>query len=295
MFFCSRTRSMFFGKKMLICLVVITLLVIRDKLKDITIPVQWISFSLNNHARLCNLRSDVKYDDLTFPKNQLENFSSVSDPQMLAFKPVCTIEEKQTLLTMVKTVINVCNVLQLHCMITDNTLIGSYHYHDLLPWVNSCHIMINISHKEVFEDTLFSLPSYEFNNLTSKLHCRNCHWDKTQIANRLHLHVHYFYWNEDYVWKAEGPMLKRAFVMPFHLRPLGNLLVPAPRDTYAVLQAHGMDKNCCNKGKTVPWSSLRKFYPLVQRNCEIRGIRETLMQQNMAIYSIVVDEPSYAI
>ena len=197
-------------------------------------------------------------------------------------------------------------------------LIGSYMMHDLLPWDDDLDILIydKDRHKIVplFQkysdqgiDTMFY---HNGNTQTLKLFFKNSSRAGLRSWRWPFIDVAFYDENSTHVWNMDA---RRQMVMdkqrfyPLHRRPLGNLWLPAPRDTRGFLTAKYGHLSCSThpwnhrwevpawRVYKVPCHTLKEYYPFVSRGKAGQklfdgGVKETLVLNEKIIYSVLIDE-----
>ena len=226
-------------------------------------------------------------DEKTQLENKLLDITSARNPNLLAFQPALTQQDRGAVLQILETVINYCNYKTFDCMMYGDLLLGSYRFHNLLPWSDQFTLLVLMKHKTNFELTLLRSETIRFDP------------HKAQVYSLLsestkYLQIVYFDFNQKQIWFLKE-VYDRSLFLPMHHRPISHLLIPAPADSYGILTQSGTSKDCQSEWRTIPCKLLEPYYSFVEREPAIRGIRENLVQRNLTVSGFIIMEPSYAL
>ncbi len=237
------------------------------------------------------------------------------------FKPIMTIEEKNTLFETLLKLSEMCAKMNFTYMMYSGTLLGSHRHHDMVPWDDDLDIFMNYTERDQIVAALAKMaPKYivkvagarvkfysELGTQTSQYPWK---WP--------YLDISFFKENATHLWDGSMEddygdrfyLYPRNIVFPLHPRPMGNFFFDAPRDSFAHLKktygpgvldacftshySHKME-NLTEKVYKIPCESLQDIYPFVHRSPAKAGVRETLMVGKKVVHSMVVQEPTYAI
>jgi len=251
------------------------------------------------------------------------NFSSfsVNDSQIIsqAFTRKVVGADKSILLDIARTFDKLIHEqLNLTYFMYGGSLLGSFRHHDLIPWDDDLDLFLNFSDKRFLISELEKLyPKYEVFEAGPRLKFFS------QYSRRLgrypwnwpYVDIHFFKENSTHIWDSSEEFhtfsYPKSIVFPLHRRPLGGLRLNAPRDSLANLKATYRGKECVSldyshelerveplRGIRIPCSLLKEIYPFVYRSkpgAGVEGVKETVKIGDTELYSLVVNEPSYAI
>ena len=196
----------------------------------------------------------------------LDNSQWLSHPVL---KRALDRSDHTQLLNLLKDFIILLNQSAIDVIMVDDTLLGSYLFHDILPWDNNIHVMVNYADRQkIFK--LFSQPElrtkydmvsdysdenkYTINNLhqlqtsdtelSSELNFKFFHLnspqDGTNSWGRPYISVKYYKEQDDHIVTLRKPLpdipVPQSIFFPLKGRPLGNQWLLAPANTRAFLQ-----------------------------------------------------------
>lgn len=228
--------------------------------------------------------------------------------------------DKAVVFEIIKALDKICSQYQLNYFLYGGTLLGSYRHHDIIPWDDDVDVLMNVTERDViFSSLSFLSPRFKVVEAGDRL---KFYSEKSrQTSYRFpwkwpYVDINFFTENETHISDSASEFRDYVYtketIFPLHRRPLGGLSLYAPRDTFAYLTATYKNASKClsNKyshreerrigGKKSFMVSCERFkdrYPFVHRteDLEKKGILETLRIGNTDLYSVVIEEPTYAI
>jgi hypothetical protein len=226
------------------------------------------------------------------------------------------------------TLIQVLDRINVTYFMTAGTLLGSYRHHARIPWDDDVDILVRSTDKPIVWKALTAL--YPHYGLFLGGHIdRPYHWKF--YPRRVHgngvlfkpfrwpfVDLLFYVENETHVWN-ESPWFTderwpRQAVFPLTRRPFGDLWLPAPCDTAAVLAVNFNTEICVSRSRShiydipllpgtsrsVPCSTLADRYPFVQRKTVANNanqVTEQLVLGNKTLRTIVIQvgasKPNY--
>ena len=179
------------------------------------------------------------------------------------------------------------------------SLLGSYRHHDRIHWDDDVDVIINCTDKSKVRGIFRSLsPTYDFYEppgRDSRYQWKLYRSDGRSILYPLYrrhkfpnVDVFFFRENRTHIWN-ESPDFEssecwiKSIVFPLSKRPFGALMVPAPCDTRAFLDAnfdvaicearsysHYFDVHMLSTPKRVACDQLRHIFPFVRRRAAVK-------------------------
>ncbi len=296
--------------------------------------------SHGNQERLCSNGSiqlfynpGLSLDDFHIRNSKGSNTSSgvpwISHPKLKRAISFHQYQEHMALLEAFSAIMVKEKIPYIMC---DGTLLGSYMMHDMIPWDNDLDVMVswkemkktlNVFRRITKENGPYQAMNYQVSrNVDFSYLERNISFsDKvfhkfkffrtsSNIAGK-HLwrwpfiDVKFFGENSTHVWPVDFETQKfytsRRGFYPLHLRPFGNLWLPAPADTRTFLKDKfrrfwcrssrwNHKKETDQKSVLVSCKSIIPYYPLVHRTPFKNGAREILKLANHTIQCLFVNE-----
>ncbi len=246
------------------------------------------------------------------PTYNLQVSSNIS----FSFKSTLTPHDKMMLMDTASYLVSVCEDLNITCMMYGGTLLGSWRHHDIVPWDDDIDIILNINEKDELYSAL-TKDNRQFHAVSAgpRLKLFSINGSRTSTYPWLwpYVDISFYYENATHIWDSsiESNMYKyrKSITFPPHLRPLGELLMYAPRDTFAHLDTYFKGKKCqtyhyshkrekVRKEKviSIPCETLKNDIGFVHRsNNSVNGITEVMMLGTTVIHTMNIDEPKYAI
>ncbi|XP_064646128.1 uncharacterized protein RP688-like [Lineus longissimus] len=213
-----------------------------------------------------------------------------------------------------------CKRHQITYFIYGGTLLGSFRHHDLISWDDDVDVIIPVKQKPLLIDAMQNIENKYKLVTTSREHFKIYSKQKSEIMNLYfdwawpYLDVSFYGENSTHIWDiaetyGRSYEYQKGYIFPLHLRPLGKLWLPSPRDSYAYLYyTYGASDDCAmnhyvHKIEMVVWckelkrkcNKLKHKYPFVFREEAKGGVKETLKMNGTVIHSYIVHEPTYAV
>lgn len=231
------------------------------------------------------------------------------------FLPALSESERAILFDLAVKLSVMCHLLNITYFMYGGTLLGSYRHHDLIPWDDDIDLIVEGSQREKLYSNLISLPhDYHVIVAGNRFKFFSTHSKRTTMYpwNWPYLDISFYFENDTHIWDSGGEFRRYIYhkniIFPLHDRPLGNIYLKAPRDSFAYIKSTYKNPNCethfyshryelsyRHKQITVQCSELKETVPFVHRDLSPDGIKETLKLGTKIIHSIVVTEPKYAI
>ena len=232
------------------------------------------------------------------------------------FTPMLTPSQRNVVYDLLSSFDNMAKAEGIQYFIYGGTLLGSFRHHDIIPWDDDIDIIISDADRERLQDAVARSPmSFVLSTLSPehfKLHNRY-----GQFTNLYHdwsypyIDISFYQWNETHMWDVAVTYgrwweYKLDDIFPLHPRPLGPLMVPAPRDTYKYL-LDTYDLRSCSESyyshqlemivrcrmvttdcRLLPYAFVHRSQP-----SEGTGVNETLVENGEEIHWTIVEEPDY--
>lgn len=178
------------------------------------------------------------------------------------FRPAMTDAEKRALLACLHELARSLTTAGIEFFMYGGTLLGSYRHHGIIPWDDDADVMVNLSRAHEVERALGARPGYELHTrdpvrykfyarFGSPIADRQWRWPFVDICffgdNGTHVYDVDPFYRGSFVYRRED-------VFPLVRRPLDSLLLPAPRNTRAVVETN-YDPSVCS---TITWSHRRE-------------------------------------
>ena len=241
----------------------------------------------------------------------------MSHPKYKPFLPALNATEREVLFDLAHTISKKCSELKIVCLMYGGTLLGSYRHHDIIPWDDDLDFFISHSNRGLISRELkkisdryhveYAGPRIKFFSDGSKLSTKYpWKWPYVDISfyseNSTHI--------KDTAKEMSKYVYPKSIIFPTHKRPLGRLMLDAPFDTFATLQASHYTKHCQtyhyshrlekidrSLRHALKCTDLQNVYGFVHRTVGLNnsGIIESLRKGGNEIQKIWIDEPSYAV
>ncbi|CAF0965247.1 unnamed protein product [Didymodactylos carnosus] len=197
---------------------------------------------------------------------------------------VITPCEHQIYLNLLIKLDNLCRKYDIPYMMIGGTLLGSYKYHDFLPWDDDVDLFMPYSDKNRFVTAMNS----DFKNISIEylyLHNRylKVYFNWSPNAGLYpwrfpFIDIFFYEQNQTYIWHYNDPIpgpMKKSDIFPLVLRPFSELWLPSPGNPISVFASTGwfsMETACYSRGYShrrevieptiyTKCSELQDFYP----------------------------------
>jgi hypothetical protein len=283
-------------------------------------------FNIPNHALLLNvthrlasiLNSSTHHYSINI--NVIKTPFTIQEarhPKFKPFWPILTQSEKAVLLDLADKMSQTCSSLKIPCMMYGGSLLGSYRHHDIIPWDDDIDMFVDIKHRGLISRELEMISDdYQVENAGARLKFFSVHGQKHSKYpwNWPYIDISFYRENDTHILDTSKDMRKyiypKTVIFPVHKRPLGNVLLDAPFDSYAALKltynskhcqtyfySHKYEKKVSNSSHVLNCREMKSFYGFVHRVAESDGggVQETLIKGNTRLHAKFVPEPPYAI
>lgn len=240
---------------------------------------------------------------------------SLRNSQLKAFQIQTTIEERQMMYRLLQVFDETMKKHNITYIMYGGTLLGSFRHHDLIPWDDDLDVILAVKyHKDMANILKPLLPEFIlyragghdkfYHKSAKKASEYNWLWPYLDISYYEENGTYIKDWTKTYSYWYYYP---KEIVFPLHNRPLLNLSLPAPRDTFAFLTwTYNYGSECLMYGYSHMVESrgpsgktdcklLADKFPFVEHFPHKKGVREVLKYKDMQITDIVVPEPTYAV
>lgn len=234
-----------------------------------------------------------------------------------AFGVALTGSERRLLIDLTEKVAAVCEKLKIVCMMYGGTLLGSYRHHDLIPWDDDVDMFINHRYRDLVKWELKMISDdykVEYAGPRMKFFSRIGQQYSKFPWKWPYIDISFYSQNATHIADAAKDMQRfvypRHVMFPVHKRPLGRLMLDAPRDTYAALRLTYRNANCQKHHynhkferiepkarRVISCDTLQNVYGFVHRRASLNGsgVLETLLKDGRVLHSKWLPEPAYAI
>ncbi|CAL1536063.1 unnamed protein product, partial [Lymnaea stagnalis] len=233
--------------------------------------------------------------------------------ELLAFQPGLTPSEREALLMLFQNFVRACLRFNVPFLIYGGTLLGSLRHHDIIPWDDDIDVIANSSDRARLRHALRSVPG-DFGLNSPRGQRWKFYWTKPKTIPHKpfrwpYIDIFFFLENathifdESFDYRATFSFPKQL-TFPLCLRPFAGALLPAPRDSDAVVKrnyspslctslsySHKLESHTLQKLRaTLPCKRLHGLYPFVRRELKDGLIHERLSFRDQVLRTFVVTE-----
>lgn len=225
-------------------------------------------------------------------------------------------KERQLIDRMLQTFVETVEAANLTYFLMAGALLGSLRHHGPIPWDDDVDVIVKASEEDILLDVLSKLSPdfklYAMKPLTRK------YWKLYPSQGRLinyeyktpFIDIFLYLENETHVWTAtpqwqDQDIWLRRDVFPLHRRPYGELFLPAPCNSSAVVKSFA-DASMCNSRYwshvlergihdiiKISCDHLAHIYPFVKSsigtNRSSHLVKETLVLGDLTIREVMVE------
>lgn len=265
---------------------------------------------------------EIIYDEQAiFDKYVGTNNSKITSALWKRIRPAMTTAEKRTLRVLLRSFSAIADSFNFTYFMISGTLLGSYRHHGLMPWDDDVDVLMR------YEERSEILKQFRnSSNLNDTIQVEVGPSKRMKVFHRYQripvrgwryswptVDVSFYKENATHIWECNGEkkfhVIPKIFVFPLHPRPFETLMLKSPFDAFGVLHILYRDPTCVtlswvHKTERHPGPVMRfdceitsRFYPFVHRSVVEKNllVEESLVIDGKVIYSLVVDEPLYAI
>ncbi|CAF1043846.1 unnamed protein product [Didymodactylos carnosus] len=221
-----------------------------------------------------------------------------------------------------------CRKNQIQYMMIDGTLLGSYRHHDLIPWDDDIDLLMSVKDKRRLNRAIqkhFVMSGKTTNDIYHIEYFRR--WDpdksfeyyKFYFSSSLKLSSNNWKWpfidlifyheNRTHLWHENNFQftIKKSYIFPLILRPLGRLWLPAPQSPLGYFDSVkylNVDRECFSQNWSHKYEQLKEnlmmncdrlkhIYPFVTRNCTKVSCQESLQVNKKVIHNAIIKNDQY--
>ena len=232
-----------------------------------------------------------------------------------SFVDIMSEQDQAIMIDLMKVLTDTLEESNITHFIEAGTLLGSWRHHDIIPWDDDMDVVVFEKDRHAVMMALEKLqPDYMSVHLGVRFKFYSKKSKKTSYDpwHWPYIDVNIYAENASHLWDSSPisskPVYPKDHIFPTHKRPLGDLSLYAPKDSFAMLREYfGWSVECrskyyshirgsrINDSVTVPCKILKSVFPFVHRTMSESGIKETLKFNDVTIHSITVSEPVYAL
>ncbi|XP_064627327.1 uncharacterized protein RP688-like isoform X2 [Lineus longissimus] len=184
---------------------------------------------------------------------------------------------------------------------TFGTLLGSWRHHDVIPWDQDMDLMVEYKDRIDIVDKI---------DQQERFVPRQCTHHKIRLHDRDHItgtvyvedvgrwytpsiDMFFFVRNATHIRRSDYPtwyVSKIDEIFPLHRRPLGPLMLQAPRDVLKMLVTHYKATDVCGMYGNPKCKDFEKYVPFVHRELQKGKMKETLILNNKVLQVKEIDE-----
>ncbi|CAH1791202.1 unnamed protein product [Owenia fusiformis] len=295
-----------------------------DKLQHISNSQLLLNLLANISSYLERPERSTQIDAMasTYKHSSTKKAAATNKPQEInldtipvQFKQSMTPRQKMILFDLMDKLDKVMTEQNILYLLYGGSLLGSYRHHDLIPWDDDIDIFVPLAKKEELVRAVATLGDHYkivpagprmklFSDKSNKTSRFSWKWPYVDISFYAENATHIMDSSKEF----KNYIYPKNVVFPLHRRPLGTLMLFAPKDTYANLKltyttmkncqsyfySHMLEKLSKNPKLSMPCSNLKRVVPFVHRTLAKTGINESLWLNEKFIHSYVINEPQYA-
>jgi hypothetical protein len=249
------------------------------------------------------------------PPSNLEQLNASA--RYAPFRPVLNETHRRIFFDLAQKLSEVCTTHGVVCMMYGGTLLGSYRHHDLIPWDDDLDILITHRKRGLISRELKKISGgyhVEYAGPRIKFYSSAGSQNSKYPWRWPYVDISFYTENDTHIVDTAKDMRKysypKSIIFPVHKRPLADLELDAPRDTFAALKLTYASKHCqsyhyshrteranTNKKHVVGCRELGEVYGFVHRSAlrNDTAILETLMRGGKVVHVKRVEEPPTAI
>ena len=230
--------------------------------------------------------------DTRVPHRNIPLWSTLSK-----FKYRFGARERRELLHSILLLNTTCTALTMDCIMAYGTLLGSYRYHNMLPWDHDFDVIIHEKDRPRLRSELERLGTiFDVQNDIMKFTFGKTWTTYLDIYNYRHFnatHINILY---DHEYRM---IVNKSWIWPLKALPFAGMWIPAPCESWKLLKIWYSDLDVCEATRAETWlpspnrincSVLDYYYPHIVRHNDESGMwsQESLLFENEKLYSLNV-------